>query len=162
MTILLFVDNDNMINRILGHCLCTLHDIRLVSERYTWLGRASPCIPLSNLPYIPKCTKTGTYYSQLLQQFIPFKPGSTCNFLWIMLYMLMILLLVWFWTCIICNSGHTLIFLIQLYHGTNMFFLFYLKNIAHNSAPVHVKCTSRAERCVSILWVLSRSRKRRK
>ena len=59
--LLLFVDNDNMMNRILGPCLCTLQYIRLVFKRYTWPVRASPCIPLSNLPNILKCTKTGTY-----------------------------------------------------------------------------------------------------
>jgi len=39
MTFLLFVDNDNMIKRILGPCLCTLQYIRL--------GRASPCCQLA-------------------------------------------------------------------------------------------------------------------
>jgi len=45
MTFLLFVDNDNGINRILGPCLCTLQYIRLVFK-----GIASLCIPLYNLP----------------------------------------------------------------------------------------------------------------
>ena len=59
---LLFVDNDNRIYRILGPCLCTLQYIRLVFQRFTWLCRDSPCIPLSNLPNILKCTKTNILY----------------------------------------------------------------------------------------------------
>ena len=70
MAVLLFADNDNRINRILGTCLCTLEYIRLVSKRYTLVGRASPCIPLSNWPNILKCTKIGTYtHTNILHTF---------------------------------------------------------------------------------------------
>ena len=62
--------NDVMVatflNRTTAGCpfkFCLLNAFLLCVDKDDMINRASPCIPLSNLPNIMECTKTGTYYS---------------------------------------------------------------------------------------------------